>query len=127
MRNVLLVGFFITVSSYFISQEIEKSFVVYFNTNKHVLNEKSQKKLEAFVKEVKVNKYVIHAIDTYCDTVGSIDFNIVLSDKRLATMNTFFSRNNILIAVKNSNGEVKNEASFDDEDPYNEGSNATRA
>ena len=87
MRNVLLVGFFITVSSYFISQEIEKSFVVYFNTNKHVLNEKSQKKLEAFVKEVKVNKYVIHSIDTYCDTIGSIDFNIVLSDKRLATMN----------------------------------------
>lgn len=110
MRNVLLVACFITVSSCFISQEIEKSFVVYFNTNKHVLNEKSQKKLEAFVKEVKVNRYVIHAIDTYCDTVGSIDFNIVLSDKRLAIINTFFSQNNILIAVKNSNGEVKNGA-----------------
>jgi len=110
MKNVLLLACFITVSSCFISQEIEKSFVVYFNTNKHVLNEKSQKKLEAFAKEVKVKHYVIHSIDTYCDTVGSIDFNIVLSDKRLATIDTYFSKNNILIAVKNSNGEVKNEA-----------------
>jgi hypothetical protein len=29
--------------------------------------------------------------------------------------------------AKELHGEVKNEASFDDEGPYNEGSNATRA
>ena len=91
MRNIFLVGSFITLSSCFISQEIEKSFVVYFNTNKHVLNEKSQKKLEAFVKEVKVNKYVIHAIDTYCDTVGSIDFNIVLASSYFSASIAFFA------------------------------------
>lgn len=109
MNKIILLVSFIVMSTCLISQENEQSFVVYFDYNKHVLNEKSQQKLNAFVKDVKKKKYVINSIETYCDTVGSIEFNKILSDKRLFTINTILSQNKILISKMSSNGEAKNE------------------
>lgn len=86
------------------SQNKTNSFYLYFEFGKDVLTAKSKAELTTFLKMAK--KYTMEVeIITFCDTIGSIEYNQALSDMRLAAMDKIFTEQNIPILKKESRGE----------------------
>jgi outer membrane protein OmpA-like peptidoglycan-associated protein len=88
-----------------LSQSSQEEFAVYFATNSFVLSSDELSKLNGFIAEANQSKYEIWKVETYCDTVGTIEFNNELSLKRLQYVKTIFTKKAIEVHSYSSKGE----------------------
>lgn len=107
MKHIFLIFIFLFYWGTLFSQTSQNktnSFYLYFEFGKDVLTAKSKAELTTFLKMAK--KYTMEVeIITFCDTIGSIEYNQALSDMRLAAMDKIFTEQNIPILKKESRGE----------------------
>ena len=109
MKKIICIFLLLVMSNGLFSQEGEKAtFEVYFENNKSELTKKNTDALNLFFTDCKKNEYVVNSIETYCDTVGSMEFNQHLSDRRLRTINNAFIKNGIIVSNQISKGELNN-------------------
>jgi outer membrane protein OmpA-like peptidoglycan-associated protein len=69
----------------------QRSLTVYFDFNKYDLTDAARKQLDSFLVAQKENLAVwrIFSLDGYCDSVGSDDYNNILSEKRLLAVKKY--------------------------------------
>ncbi len=106
MKKIIYVSLLLLMSNALFSQDKSSTFIVYFGKNKSELSAKQTDLLKIFLKKIKSEEFTINTIETYCDTVGSVESNIVLSDKRLSTINNLFVKNGIIVPNQLSRGEL---------------------
>lgn len=88
----LLSIFFLSTFLWTYSQKNSSVLTVYFSSNSSNLSPSSITSLEKFVnsddfKEIKLDKII-----AYCDTVGSVDFNKALAERRLNSVLSYLSK-----------------------------------
>jgi len=88
-----------------LSQSSQEEFVVYFGNNSSALRSDELSKLNEFTAEANQYKYEIWKVETYCDSVGTIEFNNELSLKRLQYVKTIFTQKGIEVHSYSSKGE----------------------
>jgi outer membrane protein OmpA-like peptidoglycan-associated protein len=88
-----------------LSQSSQEEFVVYFGNNSSALRSNELLKLNEFIAEANQYKYEISKVESYCDSVGTIEFNNELSLKRLQYIKTIFTQKAIEVHSYSSKGE----------------------
>ncbi len=96
---------FLLISGLAFGQEKTSVLNLYFEFGKDQLIPQSTADLKAFLEKAHQQSFEI-TITTFCDTIGSNDYNIALSDLRLARMKEAFSKENITLKNFESRGEV---------------------
>lgn len=107
MKHIFLISIFLFYWGILFSQTSQNktnSFYLYFEFGKDVLTTESKAELTTFLKMAKTYGMEVNII-TFCDTIGSIEYNQALSDMRLAVMDKIFTAQNITIIKKESRGE----------------------
>lgn len=103
IKYILISTFLICLGNIF-SQTKNNSLSLYFEFGKNVLISNSKSDFTAFLKLAKANKYEVNIL-TFCDTIGSVEYNQALSDLRLAAISAVFEENSIVVLKKESKGE----------------------
>lgn len=104
MKNYILLSIFLVCLGNVFAQTKTKSISFYFEFGKNVLTTNSQSDFNGFLKLAKTKHYEVNIL-TFCDTIGSIEYNQALSDLRLAAISSAFEKNNIVVLKKESRGE----------------------
>lgn len=97
--------FFLTYIFWINSQTNKFVITIYFENNSSNLSSDSKKSLQNFVTSVNLSETKIDKLIAYCDTVGSVQFNQRLAEKRMNSVLGFISNFSISISEKIISGE----------------------